>query len=408
MTRKNPQTKKVAIIGAGIAGCSTAYSLAAAGIKVTLFEREAHIASLASGNPVGMLYPRLSGDNTESHFALAAYQYAVRFYQRLGLDQQAFKQCGMLQLGFNPRELARINKVTATLGASLVDLATLVTKEQATDLAGVDCQYPALYFPKAAWVKPKIVCEALSEHTHIDRQILSPIHDIIQQGNQFSLSTKNQSLTFDNVVICNANDAAQFTLSAHLSTTPVRGQLTQVKATESSKQLNTIICSDGYISPAINGQHSIGATFQSDDLNPTVTHQDHLANLDKVQMISKPLYNALKEQIVGGRTAFRCIAQDRLPMVGELLDVNAMRKTPPRPSAAPSQLPWIKGLYVNIAHGSHGLINAPYAAALLASMISNESIDSMPPMLSHLNPNRFFLRALGLKKIAKTISSSNG
>ncbi|MEI6228264.1 MAG: FAD-dependent oxidoreductase, partial [Methylophilaceae bacterium] len=44
--------KHAVIIGAGIAGCSTAYALAQRGIRITLIERNAEIANEASGNPL--------------------------------------------------------------------------------------------------------------------------------------------------------------------------------------------------------------------------------------------------------------------------------------------------------------------------------------------------------------------
>ncbi|NOS97308.1 MAG: FAD-dependent oxidoreductase, partial [Methylotenera sp.] len=63
--------KTAIIIGGGIAGCATAHALAIRGIQVTLFERNATIANEASGNPQAMLYPRISGDDDASQFALA-------------------------------------------------------------------------------------------------------------------------------------------------------------------------------------------------------------------------------------------------------------------------------------------------------------------------------------------------
>ncbi|MGZ8258030.1 MAG: FAD-dependent oxidoreductase, partial [Methylotenera sp.] len=94
------------VIGGGIAGCSTAYALALRGIRVTLLERNAAIASEASGNPLAMLYPRLSGNDAASQFALAGYLHSLSLFKGLNLDQTDFDTCGLLQLGFNARELA--------------------------------------------------------------------------------------------------------------------------------------------------------------------------------------------------------------------------------------------------------------------------------------------------------------
>ena len=54
-----PTNTEVIILGAGVAGCATAYFLARDGVKVTVIEREA-IGSGSSGFALGLLNP-LSG-----------------------------------------------------------------------------------------------------------------------------------------------------------------------------------------------------------------------------------------------------------------------------------------------------------------------------------------------------------
>jgi tRNA 5-methylaminomethyl-2-thiouridine biosynthesis bifunctional protein len=90
--------KTAIIIGAGIAGCSTAYALAKRGVQVTLLERHAEIASEASGNPQAMLYPRINGDDAASQFALDSYLYSLAFFKSLNLEPADINVCGMLQV----------------------------------------------------------------------------------------------------------------------------------------------------------------------------------------------------------------------------------------------------------------------------------------------------------------------
>src|SRR5262245_44174861 len=54
MQKANPQSVDVAIVGAGIMGCATAWHLATRGIKVAVFER-AEIASEQSGRAWGFI-----------------------------------------------------------------------------------------------------------------------------------------------------------------------------------------------------------------------------------------------------------------------------------------------------------------------------------------------------------------
>ena len=52
--------KHAVVIGAGIAGCQTAWHLVQQGWQVTLIEREDKIAQHASGNPAGLISPKMT------------------------------------------------------------------------------------------------------------------------------------------------------------------------------------------------------------------------------------------------------------------------------------------------------------------------------------------------------------
>jgi tRNA 5-methylaminomethyl-2-thiouridine biosynthesis bifunctional protein len=397
-------SKTAVIIGGGIAGCSTAHALAKRGIKVTLFERQEQLASEASGNPIAMLYPRLSGENTASQFALASFLYSLSHYQSLALSQSNFNRCGMLQLGFNARELARIQKVASTTPK---EIAHLLTAEKASQLAGIPIQHQALYFPQAAWVDTKALCSALVAHKNISVITSKNIDNIIKNNDYFEIySDKKLCTSADVVLIANANSIRSFSQTAHLTTQAVRGQVSFLNENTHNPMTRTIICSDGYFSPARNGTHSLGATFSTDNQDSTVTTEYHIENLAKLKYISTDAYNTLKNNIVGGRTSFRCVTQDHFPMVGELLNNQSLINSPPRPSATNDILPWHSGLYVNIAHGSHGFITAPLSAEILGNLICREPLVIDSTLTGLLNPNRFSLRALGLKKLAKMVASS--
>lgn len=429
-------TKTAIIIGGGIAGCSSAYALASRGLQVTIIERNANIASEASGNPLAMLYPRLSGNDVLSEFSLAGYLHSLALYKTLDLSPADFNQCGMLQLGFNSRELNRIQKVASQNYPS--DILRLVTKQEASIIAGIEVEHNALYLPQAAWVSPKQLCNRLVQHANISVITSIQVTSIEATVLETDSSTNKQSIagklthpanleftvknslgfsaTADVVIIANANDAQILYPDLKLNTLAVCGQVSLLRPSPASSALKTIVCSDGYFSPTSYMQnsspsHCLGATFltessiSTNDQSLQVNVKNHLTNLDKLSNISTPLHQELQHNITGGRVSSRCTTSDYLPLVGQLLDSRALIATPPRPSAKTNALPWLAGLYMNVAHGSKGFITAPLGAEILACMVSSELLPISYELASLLNPNRFLLRQMGLKRLAKTVVS---
>ena len=397
--------KTAIIIGGGIAGCSTAYALATRGIKVTLFERHAEVASEASGNPQAMLYPRISGEDAASQFALESYLYSLAFFKTLKVNPADFNVCGMLQLGFNPRELARIQKVVTQNHAD--DILKYVSADEASSIAGMDITHDALYFPKAAWVNPQQLCQHLTAHENISVKTLINVDSLLKNNDLFEIYSEGILIEkADIAIITNANEAQNLGVNLYLKTQAVRGQVSILEATNISYKIKSIICSDGYLSPADNGQHCLGATFSLDNMDDKLDEEDHLANLFKLKSFSLPLHENLKSNIKGGRVSFRCTSFDYFPLVGELLDNNLLKAKPPRPNAQQDSLPWIKGLYINVAHGSRGFTSAPFCAELLAQMICGEPLTMNIELAALMNPNRFALRKLGLKRLARMFPSS--
>ncbi len=394
------QPKTAIVIGGGIAGCSTAYALALRGIKVTLLERHAELASEASGNPIAMLYPRLSGDDTASQFALAGYLHSLSLFNTLNLDPADFNTCGMLQLGFNARELARIKKVAAQNHPARV--LKYLNPQEASMLSGTTILHNALYFPEAAWVNPRHLCERLTKHENIQVITLTKVTNLLKNNGLFEIYCDNNfRQKADIAVIANANDAQYLCPGMPLETQAVRGQITLLTATEASLGLKTIVCSDGYLSPAAHGIHCLGATFSTENIDLTVNEHDHQTNLETLKAISTSLYENLQGNITGGRVSVRCTTADYFPLVGALLDGIVLKDAPPRPSAKVDSLPWLQGLYINVAHGSKGFTSAPLCAELLASMVCNTALPISTELAGLLNPNRFLLRSLGLKRLAK-------
>ena len=126
------------VIGAGIAGCSVAHALGARGATVRLIERAPQIATAASGNPAGLLMPKLTADQSlSSRFYTEAYRHTLQLLQQLTArgHRPRWNACGVLQLGFHDKVQRSHARVAER--ALPEEFVRVVEADEATALAGV-------------------------------------------------------------------------------------------------------------------------------------------------------------------------------------------------------------------------------------------------------------------------------
>ena len=392
---------KAIVIGAGIAGCSTAYALAKRGIDVTLIERHQAIAQEASGNPIGMLYPKFSTDTSLLNtFSAHGFAFTLALLKQLPASNEIVDLCGQIQLAYNPREQEKQTKLLSATGQN--QSFQLLTATEASDIANITLKVGGLYLPESGWVKPKAFCQALINSHFVSTIISTQAISIKKLRSHWQVCLpKAQLLEADIVVLCNAIDIHQFEPCQNIPITPVRGQVNFFESNAISQAIRPVICSDHYLSPAVNGMHSIGTSYAPNDLNPAISNHDTLANMLALKKISSDIFDSVNQSKITGRVAWRSATKDYMPLAGQLIDEQALRKSPPRYNDDPRDLPWLKGLYVNAGHGSKGMITAPICGELIANLVTTEPLVINQAIASKLNPSRFLLRDLGLKKIAQ-------
>ncbi len=419
LTPTPPPGRQVAVIGGGVAGCSTAYSLALRGCQVTLIERQGQLATGASGNPRGMLYTKLSHrDGILNQFSLSSYLFALRHYQQLRkaevLSDRDIGFCGMLQLVTSEKD----QQLFSQLQQRFKDLPALVQfadAAQATKLAGITVDRPAVFLPATCWVSPPQVCRQLcgqvfSNGGAISQQLNSHALSLQRTASgQWQISTDEGFTTSaDIVVIANSRDARHFEQSSQLPLKTIRGQITLLNSGPQSGKLRTVVCQEGYITPANeNGIHAIGASFGLGDEGLDERQQDHSDNitmLSNALPVLNPELAPLSAEHQHGRVGLRCNSPDYLPIVGPLHDHQQFLQdyAPLRKKRRDGQnIPgrYHPGLYINVAHGSRGLTSTPLCSELLAAQILGEPRPLPRTLCQALQPARFLIRDLIRNKI---------
>ncbi|MDB6144584.1 MAG: mnmC [Pseudomonas sp.] len=402
--RPTPVTgpRKALVIGAGLAGCATAASLASRGWQVSLLERHGDLAQEASGNPQGILYLKLSAHGTAlSQLIVSGFGHTRRLLERLQRGVE-WDGCGVLQLAFNDKEAERQAQLAEAFPAELL---YVMDQSTAQIQAGIALASGGLFFPEGGWVHPPSLCRFQATQPNVQLLTHRDVLELRRNGEQWQAWDGERLLgEAPVVVLAGAAEIKRFPASADLPLKRIRGQISRLTETPLSAALSTVVCAEGYVAPARLGEHTLGASFnfKSDDLTPTTA--DHLDNLQLLEEISHDLVSRLGADTLPpedllGFAGFRCTSPDYLPIVGPLADKDAFvtayavlgKDARQVPDIA---CPWLDGLYVNSGHGSRGLITAPLSGELLAAWLDNEPLPLPRSVAEACHPNRFALRAL--------------
>ena len=338
--------KTVHILGAGLAGCASAYVLKQYGFEPVLHDPNG-IATGASGNPVGIVNPRLSAQRSgESDFYTAAFAQAARIFPRL---DAGYVPCGSLHLINDEEKRKRFVQTVENWGWG--EHMRLCDPQESSEIAGVSIEKDALYIPAAARIHPELLCRAYAKDVAFE---------------------KNDN-AHGQIIL--ANGAATLETLPDLPVETVRGQITLVRANERSRMLKVNIGYGGYISAAMDGMHAVGATFQKwmKDTNPLA--EDDAANLEN---LARNVPGMGTFEITGQRAALRTASKDRFPIIG---------------SAG--------NMLVTTAHGSHGIASTIAGAHLLADILRGGVRSLGKSTIKKLAPGRFSER-----EIRKTVKKA--
>lgn len=395
-----PETRfagnSAAIVGAGLAGCSTAYSLARRGWQVTLFDAGAGPAAGASGIARLALRCRLFNTvSAEAEFFLQAYLCAVRQFTEL--EDIDWQRCGVLQLvdAMNRRSPFREETLQELYSQQVVEL---LDREQASLRAGLTLRDAAWYFPEAGSIDPASLCRRYLAHPNIRSQFGTPITSLSRQGSGWRLESKgSQVAVADAVVIANSHNASAFSQCESLPLQVSRGQSTEIKSESNGEALKCVVSGERTVFPVSAERHIISASYSdSSDLDTwSADRQENMRLANKIFTTDK----ALSGEAVLDRVALRCNTADRFPLVGMLPDFERMRESYGELARnAKAQFAengaYHNGLYLNVAHGSNGLSSCPLSAEFLASLITGENLPLSRDTIRQLNPVRFLISDL--------------
>jgi len=382
--RSDSTHEAVVVIGAGLAGCWLARSLADKGVSVRLIEKYVDVAAGASGNPAGIVKPFVTRDFGDSmRFHIKAHSHLVRKLSQLNLKKKSeFNACGVIQLINQPYP---VHDAYQNLNANEVEMA-----------CGLAAGSHALQFNSSGWLNPRQLCKALVTHPLIAISLgqsvisVTPAHLITDATPKLKIdatsentSSSRHKLTLEDGSRYSA-DCVVFTMGAstnllsnsrYLPIIPARGQISRFRINDSAQMPRCVINGKCYLIPD-GDSVLVGATFERHNSNAEIVSSDN----EKNRMVLKSLLPELriKDEACAAYAGVRATTPDRLPVVGPLPDFQKLLKVYAdlkhgKQSHVYPNLPCQAGLFILSGLGSRGITTAAYCAGLLADHLCGES-----------------------------------
>lgn len=397
-----PQTATV--IGAGLAGCSTAYALARRGIEVTVVDSGKTPATGASGIRQLALRPRLfKTGSVLAEFYLQSFLFAAAQFKLLSVKDpgdQFWHPSGVVQLStaLNKRSELSSNALESLYGPEIVKR---LDKIAASETAGTSLTEDALHFQLGGWTDPLGLCKRYLSSLpikFIDECTIEHIERLSIGDNQWQAYPKNPRMDIlksDVIVLANSHSAKQFPMTETLPLQTVTGQSSYVNSTELSTQLLTVLSGQRSLFPVFHSRQTVSASYR-DEIDLIKNLSDDRENLHSLAS-DFPQYSTLKVSESG--LGVRCNTPDFKPIIGmapnfKLMEIEYGDLRRDAHKAFSNSGHYHDGLYLNLAHGSNGLATAPLAGETLASMICGELSPLSTETLASLSATRFLIRDL--------------
>lgn len=371
--------RRIAVVGAGIAGCSVAERLALRGVEVDLFDSCAGPAQQTSGNRAGVIYPLISQDNNRSdRITRAAYLWWHQQRERWEAHGLICGISGVMQLAKTAAH-AVLQESAIADHAWPLQYVEFLDVEKASEYVGYQVEMPGWWFPQGGWINPLSLCQALlaASEGYVQAHWNTRVQGLRRNGlDGWTVETSSGAYDVDQVVLANAWESARLLPEDTIYFKRILGQTNEL-GRETLTDLKAVVCQDGYVIPPSSGYGCMGATYEWEDMEPMSEVMAFKSNAERVQcMLPSISTDDLSNN--GGRSAWRTSAKDRLPIVGSLQPL------------------WGEdgeGLWGLLALGSRGLVWAPWTAEVLASACCGEPLPLERCLWDALAPDRFRMRS---------------
>jgi len=362
-----PEHYDTIVIGAGIAGCCTAYMLQAKGQKVLLVDRSAVAASGGSGAAGAFVSPKIGKGSPLQTLTNEAFHFSKDFY--LKQFPKYFHQTGVIRIPKDEEDADKF-KIYETFNDSKYGW---IEKEELKNL-GIKNSDKSFLFEEAGVCDAPEMCEVILEqvpHAQCD------VRSLFYEDGLWKIAEYGS----ENIVLATGfqNDLFDMRYMGAKGTWGSRGDY------KSDLDLDVSMHKSISVSANVDGIIKIGATHVKSKEPCMLCDGEPLKGLFETASLMVDTSDfILKETFCGMRSG----SKDYFPLVGKVIDVNYMLEEYPLTTrGAKPELKHIDNLFICNGLGGRGFVFAPYMAELLA-----EAIVEGKEMDKRVNPDRLFLK----------------
>jgi len=359
----------VIVIGAGIAGCSSAYFLKQRGLDVLVIDR-AGVAAMGGSSAAGaFVSPKIGKGSVLQSLTNEAFEFAKSFYSEH--FPQHFKQTGIIRIPKDKEDAQKFSEYE-----EFNDSKREWLNEESLENIGIKKAYDSFLFNEAGVCDAPQICKAFLDgidYEQYEAKSLIYEDDLWNIGNfrakKLVLATGYENKFFD------------------MRYMGVKGTWGSRGDYETSLDLDISMHKKISISANIDGIVKIGATHEKGVDVCVSCSGKPLKGLFNVasQMVDTSDFK-LKETFCGMRSG----SKDYFPLLGSVISVHEMLdKYPKLPKGqklkeAPKKM---ENLYICNGLGGRGFVFAPLMGKMLAdNIVDGKEIDK------RVNPDRLFLK----------------
>ena len=397
-----PQHHEIVVIGAGICGATIANELLLRGKSVCIVDAAPSPATACSSHAYAIAHPHI-GKGSPRLLRLTR----IAFLMAEARWGKVWRQHGIFQPTKKDRSFSRTELAAHLLSLGLDEhMAIAVDANEAQRACGVE--QSGAWLPRGASLNLfEASKELLRPHERLTCLWNTRIARLEEGDGKWNLfdQENNWIVSADKLIVAAAMEskALMASVDIRLPLKPVRGQLSIFSVHKNSPWVNSLpkvgISGDGYCLPAEqledgSYQWIVGSSFDEgeDDLSPRDS-SDAFNREQARSLVNYPdgeLQGLLKK---GEFVGVRCVAGDRLPIIGML-----------------AQRP---GIFLATALGSRGVLWSALAAKLITAQVLEDDFALLArlgfaaDLVAALAPARFFAGALAAPAALGALASNS-